>query len=86
MPSRRLVVYLFGDAADESANGFRCWAVGQGSPGGLLTSWKVEVLRYLALGWDIVHIAYEMGMGHTRCGITRRTSVGSWTWGPALKQ
>ena len=62
----RLVVYLFGDAAEESANGSRRWAVGQGSPGVLLTAREVEVLRYLALGWDTAHIADEMGLSpHT---------------------
>ena len=61
VPAGRLVVYLFGDAAEESANGSRRWAVGEGSPGGLLTAREVEVLRYLALGWDIEHIAVELG-------------------------
>ena len=66
MPAGRLVVYLFGDAAEESANGSRRWVVGQGSPGGLLTAREVEVLRYLALGWDVAHIASEMGLSpHT---------------------
>ena len=65
MPAGRLVVYLFGDAAEESATGSRRWAVGQGSPGGLLTAQEVEVLHYLVLGWGI---ADEMGLSpHTVC-------------------
>ena len=36
------------------------------SAGGPLTAREVEVLRYLALGWDIAHIATEMGLSpHT---------------------
>ena len=39
------------------------WAGGSGGP---LTAREVEVLRYLALGWDIAHIATEMGLSpHT---------------------
>ena len=61
-----LVVYLFGDAAEESSTGILRWEVGQGSSGGPLTAREMEVLRYLALGWDMAHIATEMGLSpHT---------------------
>ena len=61
-----LVVYLFGDTAEESSTGSVRWQVEQGSSGGPLTAREVEVLRYLALGWDIAHIATEMGLSpHT---------------------
>ena len=61
-----LVVYLFGDAAEESASGALRWEVGQGSSGGPLTVRELEVLHYLALGWEIAHIADEMGLSpHT---------------------
>ena len=61
-----LVVYLFGDAAEESATGARRWEVAPGSSGGPLTAREIEVLRYLALGWDTAHIAVEMGLSpHT---------------------
>ena len=40
--------------------------VGRGSSGGPLTAREIEVLRYLALGWDIANIAVEMGLSpHT---------------------
>ena len=38
VPAGRLVVYLFGDAAEESANGSRCLGVGRGGSGGPLTA------------------------------------------------
>ena len=61
-----LVVYLFGDAAEESSTGAFRWEAGQGSSRGPLTAREVEVLRYLALGWDVAHIATEMGLSpHT---------------------
>ena len=60
-----LVVYLFGDAAEESSTAFR-WSASHASSGGPLTAREVEVLRYLALGWDVAHIATEMGLSpHT---------------------
>ena len=66
VPAGRLVVYLFDDAAEESSTGAFRWEAGQGSSGGPLTAREVEVLRYLALGWDVAHIATEMGMSpHT---------------------
>ena len=55
-----LVVYLFGDAAEESPTGTLRWEGGQAGTSGLLTAREVEVLRYLALGWDVAHIATEM--------------------------
>ena len=61
-----LVVYLFGDAAEQSSTGVPRWQVGPGSSGGPLTEREVEVLRYLALGWDTNSIAEEMGLSpHT---------------------
>ena len=55
VPAGLLVVYLFGDAAEESANGSRRLGVGRGG-GGPLTTREIEVLRYLALGGDIANI------------------------------
>ena len=61
-----LVVYLFGDAAEESPTGTLRWEGGQAGASGPLTAREVEVLRYLALGWDVAHIATEMGLSpHT---------------------
>ena len=61
-----LVVYLFGDAAEESPAGTLRWEGGQAGVSGPLTTREVEVLRYLALGWDVAHIAAEMGLSpHT---------------------
>ena len=57
-----LVVYLFGDAAEESSTGAFRWEAGQGSSGGPLTAREVEVLRYLALGWETRYIAEELGV------------------------
>ena len=45
---------------EESSTGALRWQVEQGSSGGWLTAEEVEVLRYLALVWDIAHIADEM--------------------------
>ena len=57
-----LVVYLFGDAVEESPTGTLRWERGQAGASGPLTAREVEVLRYLALGWDVAHIAAEMGL------------------------
>ena len=65
VPAGRLVVYLFGDAAEQSSTGVRRLGSGPGG-GGPLTAREIEVLRYLALGWDIANIAAEMGLSpHT---------------------
>ena len=56
------MVYLFGDAAEESSTGAFRWEAGQGSSGGPLTAREVEVLRYLALGWETRYIAEELGV------------------------
>ena len=51
---------------EESSTGALRWQVEQGSSGGWLTAQEVEVLCYLALGWDIANIATEMGLSpHT---------------------
>ena len=58
-----LVVYLFGDAAEESPTGTLRWEGGQASPSGPLTARAMEVLRYFALdtlGWDNANIATEL--------------------------
>ncbi|MYC35286.1 MAG: PAS domain-containing protein [Chloroflexi bacterium] len=61
-----LVVYLFGDAPGESRSGAVHWELGQRSSEGPLTAREIEVLRYLALGWDVAHIATELGLSpHT---------------------
>ena len=61
-----LVVYLFDDAAEESSTGGPRWEAGHGSAGGPLTARELEVLRYLALGWEVSHIAAEMELSpHT---------------------
>ena len=61
-----LVVYLFGDAAEQSSTGVRRLGVARRGAGGSLTAREIEVLRYLALGWDIANIATEMGLSpHT---------------------
>ena len=40
--------------------------VRRGGAGGSLTAREIEVLRYLALGWDIANIATELGLSpHT---------------------
>ena len=65
VPAGRLVVYLFGDSAEQSSTGVRRLGGGPGG-GGRLTAREIEVLRYLALGWDVAHIATEMGLSpHT---------------------
>ena len=62
-----LVVYLFGDAAEETlAAGFTPTAAARSAAGGPLTERELEVLRYLALGWDTASIAAELGVSpHT---------------------
>ena len=40
-----LVVYLFGDAAEETSTGSFRWSAGHASSGGLLTAREIEVLR-----------------------------------------
>ena len=61
-----LVVYLFGDAAEESSTGAFRWSAGHASAGGPLTAREMEVLRYIALGWDVPHIATELELSpHT---------------------
>ena len=56
-----LVVYLFDDTAEQSLTGVRRLGKARGGAGGPLTPREIEVLRYLALGWDIANIAAEMG-------------------------
>ena len=61
-----LVVYLFDDAAEETSTGSFRWSAGHASSGGPLTAREIEVLRYVALGWDVPHIAAEMELSpHT---------------------
>ena len=61
-----LVVYLFGDLAEQSSTGVARWQVVPEGAGGPLTAREVEVLRYLALGWDTNSIAEELGLSpHT---------------------
>ena len=44
---------------------FVAWGCAGGA-GGSLTAREIEVLRYLALGWDIANIATELGLSpHT---------------------
>ena len=51
---------------EESSTGALLWQVEQESSGGPLTVRELEVLHYLALGWDVAHIATEMGLSpHT---------------------
>ena len=51
---------------EESSTGALRWQVEQESSGGPLTVRELEVLHYLALGWDVAHIATEMGLSpHT---------------------
>ena len=58
-----LVVYLFGDADEQApAPGVtRTGGALQGS-GGPLTPRETEVLRYLAMGWEVPNIAEELGL------------------------
>lgn len=61
-----LVVYLFGDVAEQSTSRSSGLGPGPESAGGPLTEREVDVLRYLALGWDTVSIAEELGVSpHT---------------------
>ena len=51
---------------EESSTGALRWQVEQESSGGPLTVRELEVLHYLALGWEIAYIADEMGLSpHT---------------------
>ena len=77
-----LVVYLFDDAAEESSTGGPRWVVGHRSAGGPLTARELEVLRYLAMGWEVANIATEMGLSpHTvrnhSTNLRRKLDVGS---------
>ena len=45
---------------EESSTGALRWQVEQESSGGPLTVRELEVLHYLALGWEIAYIADEM--------------------------
>ena len=61
-----LVVYLFGDAEEQRGFGGPQPRGGRGQAGAPLTERELEVLRYLALGWDVPNIAREMGLSpHT---------------------
>ena len=44
---------------EESSTGALLWQVEQESSGGPLTVRELEVLHYLALGWDVAHIATD---------------------------
>ena len=58
-----LVVYLFGDADEHAAApDATCTGGVLQRSGGPLTPRETEVLRYLAMGWDMVSIAEEMGL------------------------
>ena len=77
-----LVVYLFDDATEESSTGGPRWVVGHRSAGGPLTARELEVLRYLAMGWEVANIATEMGLSpHTvrnhSTNLRRKLDVGS---------
>ena len=51
---------------EESSTGALRWQVEQGSSVGPLTVRELEVLHYLALGWEIAYIADERGLSpHT---------------------
>ena len=61
-----LAVYLFADADGQgpSRSARREWE--RVALGGSLTAREIEVLRYLALGWDVANIATELGLSaHT---------------------
>lgn len=61
-----LVVYLFGDAEEVMSGGPRRPPAGEGRAKGPLTERELEVLRYLALGWEYNTIADELGVSpHT---------------------
>ena len=61
-----LVVYLFGDAAEVTSGGARRQSADAGGEEGLLSARELEVLRYLALGWEYANIAAELGVSpHT---------------------
>ena len=47
-----VVVYLFGDVGEDTLAVYIRCSVEPGSAAGPLTAREVEVLRYLALGWD----------------------------------
>ena len=77
-----LVVYLFDDAAEQSPTGGPRWVVRHRSAGGPLTARELEVLRYLAMGWEMANIATEMGLSpHTvrnhSTNLRRKLGVGS---------
>ena len=51
---------------EESSTGALRWQLEQESSGEPLTVRELEVLHYLALGWDVAHIADEMELSpHT---------------------
>ena len=59
------VVYLFGDADEQSpTSGDTASQAGSTLAGASLTPRELEVLRYLAVGWDTNSIAEEMGVTH----------------------
>ena len=62
-----LVVHLFGDAEEQRGSGGGLQPrAGRGKAGAPLTERELEVLRYLALGWDVPTIARELGLSpHT---------------------
>ena len=77
-----LLMYLFDDAAEECSTGGPRWVVGHRSAGGPLTARELEVLRYLAMGWEVANIATEMGLSpHTvrnhSTNLRRKLDVGS---------
>ena len=78
-----LVVYLFGDADEASPTAPLARGGGRAATtSGPLTAREIEVLRYLALGWEIGHIATEMGLSHHTVrnhstNLRRKLDVGS---------
>ena len=67
------VVYLFDDGEEEPGGGLWAhWSSVEGRLGAMLTVRELEVLRYVALGWEIANIALELGVSGN---IARRHSL-----------
>ena len=61
-----LVVYVFGDATEVTAGGSRRRQATDAGQSGPLAARELEVLQYLAMGWENASIAAELGLSpHT---------------------
>ncbi len=77
-----VVVYLFGATEEDTSAAYMHWTVEPGRAAGPLTAREVEVLRHLALEWEVAQIAAELGLStrtvrNHSTNLRRKLDVGS---------